>query len=68
MISLQSEIKRHEAGQNVEQEGEVLLVKGTDGIVLLPKKKNRIGHVCISHSVFRVTHSFPANKNLHPHS
>jgi len=47
VISLQSEIKRHAAGQNIEREGEVLLVKGTDFIVLLPRKKqNRIGYVC----------------------
>jgi hypothetical protein len=39
VISLQSEIKRHEAGHNVEQEGAVLLVKGTDFIVLLQRKK-----------------------------
>jgi len=47
VISLQSEIKRHEAEQNIKREGEVLLVKSTDFIVLLPRKeKNRIGYVC----------------------
>jgi hypothetical protein len=46
VISLESEIKRQEAGQNIEREGEVLLVKGTGFIVLLPRKKEIALDVC----------------------
>jgi hypothetical protein len=50
-ISHQSEVKTQNAGQNVHQEGEVLLVKGTAFILLLPRKTKYIAFDVCAHFI-----------------